>query len=169
MEKVKCYIAGKIGKLPEAEYKKNFEEGKAEVIKLGYEPVSPVDLPHLHSRTWNAYMREDIIALMGCEYLYALSNWQQSPGATIEVNIAKSVGIEIIYQSAQTVTTAQALETYHRTIRDCDYMDWPEWVRAVALAQDMHNDSALSLYPDYALGVYEELNKVKQVSMADSN
>lgn len=67
------------------------------------------------------------------------------------------------------VTTAQALETYNRTIRDCDYWDYPEWVRAVALAADTKKPDALINYPAYATGVYRELNKVNQVSMADSN
>mgnify|MGYP001597718839 CR=1 FL=1 len=34
MEKKKCYVAGKIGDLPEAEYKANFEQGKKEVIAM---------------------------------------------------------------------------------------------------------------------------------------
>lgn len=94
----KCYIAGKIGNLPEAEYKANFEQGKKEVMELGYEPVSPVDLPHQHNRTWSDYMREDLIEMLKCESVYALRNWRLSPGATIEINTALSVGLNIIHQ-----------------------------------------------------------------------
>ncbi len=67
------------------------------------------------------------------------------------------------------VTKSQALETYNRTIRDCDYWDYPEWVRAVALANDTKNPDALVNYPAYAMEVYKELSAVNQVSMADSN
>lgn len=94
----KCYIAGKIGDLNPTVYKDNFERAKREVIALGFEPVSPVDLPHNHGRSWSEYMREDIIAMLPCKYLYAQSNWKFSPGATIEVNLALSVGINIIHQ-----------------------------------------------------------------------
>jgi hypothetical protein len=94
----KCYIAGKIGNLPEHEYKANFEQGKKEVEALGLCPISPVDLPHEHERTWSAYMREDLIEMLKCESVYALSNWRQSPGATIEINTALSVGLNIIHQ-----------------------------------------------------------------------
>lgn len=97
MEK-KCYIAGKIGKLPKEEYLANFEKGKQEVEELGYKAISPTDLPHNHGRTWNEYMREDLIAMLQCQAVYALRNWRTSPGATIEVETAKAVGIEIIYQ-----------------------------------------------------------------------
>src|SRR5687767_9028439 len=72
----KCYIAGKIGDLPEAEYKANFEKAKVAVARLGYEPVSPVDLPHQHGRSWSDYMREDLIAMLKCECVYAMHNWR---------------------------------------------------------------------------------------------
>jgi len=96
--KTKCYIAGKIGDLPEAEYKLNFERAKNEVIDLGFIPVSPVDLPHNHGKSWSDYMKEDLIEMMKCEYVYAMRNWRLSPGATIEINLALSLGINIIHQ-----------------------------------------------------------------------
>lgn len=96
--KEKCYIAGKIGDLPERQYRHNFEQAKQEVIALGYEPISPVDLPHKHGRTWPEYMREDMIAMLQCNHVYALRNWRSSPGATIEINTALSVGINILHQ-----------------------------------------------------------------------
>ncbi len=95
----KCYIAGKIGDLPEAEYKANFENAKKEVEALGFVPVSPVDLPHEHDRTWSNYMREDLIEMLKCDSVYALRNWRISPGAVIEINTALSVGINIIHQN----------------------------------------------------------------------
>jgi len=99
MANKKCYIAGKIGDLAKEVYELEFERAKSEVIKLGYEPISPVDLPHAHGKTWSEYMREDLVALMGCDTLYAIRNWRQSPGATIEINLALSVGINIIHQA----------------------------------------------------------------------
>jgi hypothetical protein len=99
--KRKIYIAGKIGDLPEKVYKDNFKYAKDELLKNGFEDdetISPVDLPHDHGRTWSDYMKEDIQAIMTCTHLYALKNWRQSPGATIEVNLANSVGIIVIYQ-----------------------------------------------------------------------
>lgn len=96
--KEKCYIAGKIGDLPEETYKANFEQAKMEVRSMGFDPVSPVDLPHNHGRTWSEYMREDLIAMLECKHVYALRNWRNSPGATIEINTALSVGINILHQ-----------------------------------------------------------------------
>lgn len=98
MHPLKCYIAGKIGDLPKDVYEKNFEVGKEEVIKLGYEPISPVDLPHLHNRTWSDYMREDLTEMLKCQAVYCLRNWRLSPGATIEIETALRVGLAIIHQ-----------------------------------------------------------------------
>lgn len=94
----KCYIAGKIGELHEAQYKANFKQAKIEVLKLGYKPISPIELPHEHGRTWSEYMREDLIEMLKCDAVYAMTNWRQSPGATIEIHTALSVGINIIHQ-----------------------------------------------------------------------
>lgn len=95
---MKIYIAGKIGDLPEEEYKSNFEKAKQHLIEQGYEVLSPVDLPHNHDKSWSSYMKEDLRALMECEALFALRNWKKSPGATIEVNLAVQLGINIIFQ-----------------------------------------------------------------------
>jgi hypothetical protein len=96
----RCYIAGKIGGLEVADYTERFEVAKAEVLLMGYEPVSPLDLPHNHNKTWADYMKEDISELMGCQCLYALTNWRHSVGATIEVNTAIAVGIDVIHQQS---------------------------------------------------------------------
>lgn len=94
----KCYIAGKIGDLSPTEYEKLFEQGREEVFKLGYHPITPLDLPHNHDKTWKSYMVEDIRLLMSCDAVYALRNWIHSPGARIEIGLAVQLGIKVIYQ-----------------------------------------------------------------------
>ncbi len=94
----RCYIAGKIGALPFLEYTEKFEKAKKEVEALGFFPISPVDLPHEHGRSWGEYMREDLTELLKCHSLYALRDWRTSPGATLEITTAMAVGIHIIHQ-----------------------------------------------------------------------
>lgn len=94
----KCYIAGKIGGLSIAEYTQNFNIAKEEVLNMGYNPISPTDLPHNHDKTWSSYMREDVTEMLKCDAVYCLSNWRNSPGATIEINIALQIGLTIIHQ-----------------------------------------------------------------------
>lgn len=96
---MKCYIAGKIGDLPKEIYTNLFDEAKKEVTRLGFEPVSPVDLPHDHDKTWSSYMKEDVKAMLDCEVVYCLRNWRHSPGAKIEIDIALNLGLQIIHQN----------------------------------------------------------------------
>jgi len=95
----KCYIAGKIGGLPVEVYTRAFAEAENAVFTLGYEPVNPVTLPHNHGRTWAEYMCEDLHALLDCKAVYALRNWRDSPGATLEVFLAVELGKTIFHQS----------------------------------------------------------------------
>ena len=94
----KCYIAGKIGSLPESEYKEKFAKAKKKVIKMFLDPVNPVELPHLHDHSWESYMKEDLAELLKCDYLYACKDWRESKGATIEVNLALALKITVIFQ-----------------------------------------------------------------------
>ena len=94
----KCYIAGKITDLTEQQWTTNFETAKKEVIALGYDPVSPVELKHEHNKTWNEFMREDLIAMLNCTAVYACDNYRESKGASIEVELADRLGFQILYQ-----------------------------------------------------------------------
>lgn len=94
----RIYIAGKIGGLPTEEFTRNFEKGRMECIGLGYFPISPTDLPHDHDRSWESYMKEDMTAMIACDAVYALNNWQDSPGAKIEVRTAVDLKIPVIFQ-----------------------------------------------------------------------
>jgi len=94
--KAKAYISGKITGLSIEDARKNFEQGKSAVEKLGFIPVSPMDLPHNHDQTWESYMKEDLTALLECQAIYTLPNWEDSRGAKIEVELAKQLGIHVI-------------------------------------------------------------------------
>lgn len=94
----KCYIAGAIGSMPEAEYRPLFEAGAAEARALGFEPISPIDLPHNHDRSYGSYMKEDLTELLKCKAIYVLRNWRHSPGAKFEIETAVFCGINVIFQ-----------------------------------------------------------------------
>lgn len=51
-------------------------------------------------------MREDMIEMLKCESVYALSNWSDSKGAMIEIDIAEKVGLSIIYQQVEKAVLA---------------------------------------------------------------
>lgn len=94
----KCYIAGKVTGLPEEVYQANFRRAEISVTILGYEPVNPIALPHDHDGEWSDYMREAITEMLSCGALYALRDWEDSRGARIEIQLAKDLGMPIIYE-----------------------------------------------------------------------
>lgn len=90
----KIYISGKITGIDN--YAELFENAENLLKSKGFEVINPVKLNHLHDKTWQSYMKEDIKALMDCDAIYMLKNWHQSKGAIIEKKLASEVGIQII-------------------------------------------------------------------------
>lgn len=93
---MKIYIAGKVTGL--SNYKDLFEAAKAEVLALGHEPYSPIDLPHVHDHSWKAYMKDCFGLLFECEGVYMLNNFRKSDGAMREFRFAKDFDYAILFQ-----------------------------------------------------------------------
>lgn len=125
----KCYVAGKIGDLPEEVYTKKFFHAALEVqYQLGMEPILPIDVIHDHDKSWLNHMRADLIALLQhCDAVYACIDWRDSKGARIEVQLAIWLGIEVIYQKRKPnpdneIATGLALMASHN-LNECDFCD----------------------------------------------
>jgi len=100
---MKIYISGKISGIEDIAYN-NFEKAEKEISQMddniffNIQIINPMKLPHLHTRTWEKYMVEDLKALLECDTIYMLKNWNESKGATIERQLALQLGFNIIYQ-----------------------------------------------------------------------
>ena len=94
----KCYIAGPI--TGTTDFKERFRDAEWVVFCMDMIPVNPVKLPHMHDKSWRAYMKECIVTLLGGDimYMYLLKDWDKSAGAKIEYELAKASGVIIIYQ-----------------------------------------------------------------------
>ena len=95
---MKIYISGKITGLPIDECKAKFDERVKKLQSFNYEPISPMDLPHDHDKSWASYMIECLIALKECEAIHMMPCWRDSPGAMIEHDFAKRMSLIIIYE-----------------------------------------------------------------------
>ena len=95
----KIYISGKITGLQPQIAEQHFAKAESHIINSGHIPVNPLNiLPFQEHLTWQDYMRADIEALKTCDVIYMLTNYLDSTGAKIELQIAKFLGLEIIYQ-----------------------------------------------------------------------
>ncbi len=87
---MKIYIAGKITGM-EKKAEKLFEKAELSIKNSGHEPVNPMKLPHKHDKTYVSYLKECLQALLTCEAIYLLDNWEQSEGAKFEYEVAKKL------------------------------------------------------------------------------
>lgn len=93
MEKRKrCYIAGPMSGYPDLNYPA-FAEASQRLREQGYGVVSPAELNPVETPYEDA-MKNDIRALIDCNFICFLDGWEKSKGATLEAHIATVLGIE---------------------------------------------------------------------------
>lgn len=97
----KIYISGKITGLSEKAAKNKFAEAETQLKGMypGCEIINPMEINHDHDGSWINYMKQDIKALMDCDSIFMLTNWQESKGAIVEYTLAKGLGYKIIHQA----------------------------------------------------------------------
>ena len=47
---------------------------------------------------WDSIIAEDCEILKGCDFVFVLNGWQDSPGALIEIECARREGIPVYYE-----------------------------------------------------------------------
>lgn len=92
----KIYISGAITGLENAQ--SFFDKAEIGLSEAGWDVVNPMKINHEHDKTWSSYMREDVKALCGCDAIFMLDNWKGSKGAKIEHDLAKVLGLDMIYE-----------------------------------------------------------------------
>lgn len=71
-----------------------FQEAAAALEELGYVAVDP-SKHVLKGADWTDYIRIDVVELLTCKAVCVLPGWQESKGATLEVHIAQSLGMNV--------------------------------------------------------------------------
>lgn len=98
MIKNRIYISGKITGLPIEVALTMFNNATDLFENNDWDVVNPMTLNHDHDLSWENYMRVDLIALLKCSHIYMLKNWHTSKGANIEYNLAKDLGLTVIFE-----------------------------------------------------------------------
>lgn len=98
------YISGPITGKPDLN-KNAFHVAQIELEGKGFQVFNPHSVPapeHPEGLTpkalWQYYMKHCIRAMMECDELYMLADWQNSSGAVWEHRIAEMLGMPIVYQ-----------------------------------------------------------------------
>ena len=97
--KQKVYISGAIAHHDMEERRRAFADAARFLNLKGYEPVNPFDNGLPAEAHWRLHMRADIALLLGCDYIYMLQGWELSKGAKLELDVASSCGISVMFEN----------------------------------------------------------------------
>jgi hypothetical protein len=102
---MKIYISGPMTGIPQFNYPEFFRVANA-LRELGHFVINPAETNGLtveealrdveaNPRSWDYYMRKDVMSVSSVDALCLLPGWQNSKGARLEVTVAKSLGLPI--------------------------------------------------------------------------
>lgn len=98
MDKDKVYISGAIAHYDMEERKEAFSDAEMRLQSMGFNPVNPFKNGLPDEAHWREHMRADIRLLLDCEYIYMLQGWELSKGAKLELDVASSCGIKVLFE-----------------------------------------------------------------------
>lgn len=162
---MKIYIAGPMTGLPDWNFPAFFEAEK-ELLSLGYEVVNPAHSdgatvqealesagnPEAPNNTWRWYMRRDLPHVLEVDALCVLPGWRKSKGASLEVHVAKAIGLPIyVLKDGKLVPQIEVLglSGWARSGKDtiADYLVEHEGYTKVSFAQTIR-DALVALDPE---------------------
>lgn len=106
---MKIYIAGPMSGHDDWNFPAFFE-AERQLLGMGYEVINPahndgptVELalksagsPSSPNHTWAYYMKRDLPHVLGVDAICLLPGWQKSKGASLEVTVAKAIGLPLM-------------------------------------------------------------------------
>lgn len=97
--KKKVYISGAIAHYDLEERRRAFDDAERFLSLKGFEPVNPFKNGLPDEAHWRLHMRADIGLLLECDYIYMLAGWELSKGAKLELDVASSCGIGVLFEN----------------------------------------------------------------------
>lgn len=94
----KVYISGAIAHYDLEERRQAFGQTERFLSLKGYSPVNPFKNGLPEEAHWREHMRADIALLLDCDFIYMLHGWELSKGAKLELDVASSCGIQVLFE-----------------------------------------------------------------------
>lgn len=92
----RVYIAGPMSGHEDFNYPA-FNQAAATLRGFGYFVENPAENNLPANSEWADYMKKAIPQMLTCDMVILLKGWPRSKGANIEFNLAKDLGLEVIY------------------------------------------------------------------------
>lgn len=124
---MKVYIAGAITDNPN--YREQFKEAEERLVAAGHAVINPCKNEGF---TYREYINMGLCELMHCDAIYLLKGYENSTGATLEHDYARTVGLKVIMED-DLETKGDRLLSYMRMAKElnCDATIRREDVSAV--------------------------------------
>ncbi len=97
-DKKRVYISGAIAHYDLRERMETFGSAAKRLENGGFIAVNPFNNGVPQSAHWTEHMRVDISLLVKCDYIYMLKGWELSKGAKLELDVASSCGIKVMFE-----------------------------------------------------------------------
>lgn len=94
----KIYVSGAIAHHDLEERKAVFAHAARYLSLKGYEVLNPFDNGLPDDADWRDHMRADMFMLLECDCIWMLRGWELSKGAKLELDVASSCGIEVLFE-----------------------------------------------------------------------
>ena len=91
------YISGPITGLPDLN-RDAFETAENFLRLWGFEPINPLKIHPPERTEYGDFMKEDLRAVLGAQGIYMLKGWQQSRGASVELDVAVVIGLPFEFE-----------------------------------------------------------------------
>jgi hypothetical protein len=90
--KLQVYLSGPVTGRPELATRLAFDKYEKAVLAMNMTPINPLKLG-CKGEDWNKDMKVCLHALLDCNLIIMLPDWQNSEGARLENTVAKSLSI----------------------------------------------------------------------------
>lgn len=97
---MRIYIAGPMTGLPQSNYPA-FHAAAAQLRQQGYEVLNPAENEPPACGSWTGWMRLAVTQLAQCDGVCLLAGWKESRGAQLEYQLARGLGLWMMYPSRQ--------------------------------------------------------------------
>lgn len=114
---LRVYIAGPMSGLTDYNFPAFFQM-EHDLRGLGYQPINPARLGVMEGWTWEEYIVRDVPLLLQCDALITLQGWRASKGASLEVELANTVGIPVVHHLLDLWTTCNPLREDNERLPD---------------------------------------------------
>lgn len=95
---MKIYIAGAITNNPS--YREQFKEAEERLVAAGHAVINPCKNEGF---TYREYINMGLCELMHCDAIYLLRGYENSTGATLEHDYARTVGLTVIIEAEEVI------------------------------------------------------------------